>query len=162
MIFFLFFPSCPSCFAKCKQRLRNIFVTSSPKAIKIERWDEHQHQSLKHLGYITLCSGPEPKKCFACKEGFIMHAEHGCQDIDECQASGGKVCETNQFCMNLGQDHLFTSLACYHVSRIAWHFFVTEEHNFVSQWCPIEGVRQILDILIGQAANNWPSKMSSH
>ena len=48
-----------------------------------------------------------------------MHAEHGCQDIDECQASGGKVCETNQFCMNLGQDHLFTSLACYHGSMIA-------------------------------------------
>ena len=23
---FLFFPSCPSCLAKCKQRLRNIFV----------------------------------------------------------------------------------------------------------------------------------------
>ena len=65
------------------------------------------------------CSGPEPKKCFACKEGFIMHAEHGCQDIDECQASGGKVCETNQFCMNLGQDHLFTSLTCYHGSVTA-------------------------------------------
>ena len=26
-IFFPFFPSCPSCLAKCKQRLRNIFVT---------------------------------------------------------------------------------------------------------------------------------------
>ena len=91
------------------------------------------------------CSGPEPKKCFACKEGFIMHAEHGCQDIDECQASGGKVCETNQFCMNLGQDHLFTTLAYYQCSVTAWHFFVTGERNFVSQQSPI------LEILIGPA-----------
>ena len=73
-----------------------------------------------------------------------MHAEHGCQDIDECQASGGKVCETNQFCMNLGQDHLLTSLACYHGCVTSWHFFVTEESNSVSWWSPIEGVRPIL------------------
>ena len=30
VIFFLFFPSCPSFLAKCKQRLCNIFVTLSP------------------------------------------------------------------------------------------------------------------------------------
>ena len=59
-----------------------------------------------------------------------MHAEHGCQDIDECQASGGKVCETNQFCMNLGQDHLFTSLACYHGSVIALFFFCNRGIQF--------------------------------
>ena len=34
------FPSCPSCLAKCKQRLFNIFVTSSPKVTKNEKWDE--------------------------------------------------------------------------------------------------------------------------
>ena len=27
------------------------------------------------------CSGAGPVKCFACKKGFVMHAEHGCQDI---------------------------------------------------------------------------------
>ena len=39
--FLSFFPSCPSCLAKCKQRLRNIFVTSSPKVTKTknEKWD---------------------------------------------------------------------------------------------------------------------------
>ena len=27
------------------------------------------------------CSGAGPTKCFACRPGFVMHAEHGCQDI---------------------------------------------------------------------------------
>ena len=31
VIFFPFFPSCPLCVAKCRQRLRNIFITLSPK-----------------------------------------------------------------------------------------------------------------------------------
>ena len=31
---FRFFPPCPSCLAKCKQRLHNIFITSSPKVTK--------------------------------------------------------------------------------------------------------------------------------
>ena len=39
VIFFLF-PSCPSCLAKCRQRLRNIFVTSLPKVTKNQKWDE--------------------------------------------------------------------------------------------------------------------------
>ena len=34
-----------------------------------------------------------------------MHPEHGCQDIDECQASGGKACASNQFCLNLEGSH---------------------------------------------------------
>ena len=34
VILFPFFPSCPSCLVKCKQRLYNIFVTSSPKVTK--------------------------------------------------------------------------------------------------------------------------------
>ena len=37
VILFPFFPSCPSCLAKCKQRLRNIFVTSSPKVTKNQK-----------------------------------------------------------------------------------------------------------------------------
>ena len=37
---FCFFPSCPSCLAKCKQRLCNIFISSSPKVTKNEKWDE--------------------------------------------------------------------------------------------------------------------------
>ena len=49
MIFFLgFFQSCPSCLAKCKQRLHNIFVlfiSSSPKMNKISKqkmiWMKH-------------------------------------------------------------------------------------------------------------------------
>ena len=31
---FRFFPSCPSCLAKCNLRLRNIFITLSPKVPK--------------------------------------------------------------------------------------------------------------------------------
>ena len=37
MIFFLLFPSFPSCLAKCKQRLHDIFITSSPKVTKNQR-----------------------------------------------------------------------------------------------------------------------------
>ena len=40
VIFFLFFLSCPSCLAKCKQRLCNIFVTSLPKVTKNKKWDK--------------------------------------------------------------------------------------------------------------------------
>ena len=44
VIFFpVFFPFCPSCLAKCKQRLRNIFVTSSPKVTKNKKWDERNN-----------------------------------------------------------------------------------------------------------------------
>jgi hypothetical protein len=39
--FFLgFFPSYTSCLAKCEQRLRNIFITLSPKVTKNQKWDE--------------------------------------------------------------------------------------------------------------------------
>ena len=41
VILFPFFPSCPSCLEKCKQKLRNthfcIFITSSPKVTKNKR-----------------------------------------------------------------------------------------------------------------------------
>ena len=30
-----------------------------------------------------------------------MHAEFGCQDIDECKAGGSKTCMASQFCLNL-------------------------------------------------------------
>ena len=35
---FRFFPSSPSCLAKCKQRLRNIFLTLLPKVTKNKKW----------------------------------------------------------------------------------------------------------------------------
>ena len=37
----------PSCFAKCKQRLRNIFVILSPKVIRNEKWDELYDMEMK-------------------------------------------------------------------------------------------------------------------
>ena len=37
VVWFLFFPSCPSCLAKCKQRLSNIFVTLLPKVTKNQK-----------------------------------------------------------------------------------------------------------------------------
>ena len=40
VIFILFFSSWLSCLAKCKQRYFRIFVTSSPKVTKNEKWDE--------------------------------------------------------------------------------------------------------------------------
>ena len=39
-LYFGHFSFFPSCFAKCRQRLRNIFVILSPKVIKNEKWDE--------------------------------------------------------------------------------------------------------------------------
>ena len=38
MIFFPFFPFCPSYLDKCKQRLRDIFITWLPKVTKNEKW----------------------------------------------------------------------------------------------------------------------------
>ena len=64
MIFCTFFPSCPSCLAKCKHRLRNIFVTSSPKVTKNKKrkmgWMKHlskQFDCLTKLeGLAKWCS----------------------------------------------------------------------------------------------------------
>lgn len=47
----------------------------------------------------TGCRGAGPKRCRACKKGWIMEAENGCVDVDEC-ASGTHKCTSNQFCVN--------------------------------------------------------------
>ena len=50
---FCFFPSCPSCLAKCKQRLHTIFVTLSPKVTKTKKskmeWMKQITQNIKAL-----------------------------------------------------------------------------------------------------------------
>jgi len=52
-----------------------------------------------HKACASHCTGPGPKACAKCKEGYQMNTEHGCMDIDECQA--GKPCAANnQFCVN--------------------------------------------------------------
>ena len=66
VIFQFFFPSCPSCLGKCKQRLCNIFVslvTLLPKVTKDEnkKWDERNiswffsrmRQNWKYLFRLT-------------------------------------------------------------------------------------------------------------
>jgi hypothetical protein len=50
------------------------------------------------------CTGAGPKKCLACKVGFIMHADYGCDDIDECRGNP-KLCNTDQYCVNLEGGH---------------------------------------------------------
>ena len=42
----IFFPSCPSCLAKCKQRLRNIFLTLSPKVTKNQNRKNGMNETL--------------------------------------------------------------------------------------------------------------------
>ena len=64
VIFFqAFFPSCPSCLAKCKQRSRNIFVTLLPKVNKNQkrkvRWTKHYLQILsvtKSFSTSSICN----------------------------------------------------------------------------------------------------------
>ena len=42
--------------------------------------DEHKTLcSPCHNSCLGQCTGAGPKKCLACKTGFIMHAEYGCQ-----------------------------------------------------------------------------------
>lgn len=44
------------------------------------------------------CSGPGPKACTLCGDGYVMNTEHGCMDIDECVLS--KPCTKDKFCVN--------------------------------------------------------------
>ena len=50
------------------------------------------------------CSGAGPKACASCKSGYLMHTEHGCQDVDECY-SETPPCAKNQFCVNTDGSH---------------------------------------------------------
>lgn len=54
-----------------------------------------------HKACASHCTGPGPKSCAKCKEGYEMDSEHGCMDIDECQHEAGKSCiKENKFCVN--------------------------------------------------------------
>ena len=48
-ISFHFFPSCPSCLAKCQQRLCNI---SSAKVTKNKKWNERNNNSSPHWNHV--------------------------------------------------------------------------------------------------------------
>lgn len=54
------------------------------------------------------CSGPGPKSCTKCKNGYSMHTEHGCMDIDECVVS--IPCTNDKFCVNT--EGTFRCVAC--------------------------------------------------
>lgn len=54
------------------------------------------------------CSGPGPKACAKCGDGYTMHTEHGCMDIDECVVS--TPCTKDKFCVNT--DGRFRCVAC--------------------------------------------------
>ena len=72
---FHFFPSCPSCLAKCKQRLRNIFVTSSPKVTKNKKrkMGLTKHLSLKKELNFPLWIGGAWRGRIIVKWGFNLY-----------------------------------------------------------------------------------------
>merc|ERR1719362_932144 len=51
----VFFPSCPSCLAKCKQKLRNIFVTSLPKVTKKPKTKNGTNETLITIFTLFSC-----------------------------------------------------------------------------------------------------------
>jgi len=60
-----------------------------------------------HASCEGPCTGAGPKSCLACKKGYLMDTEQGCQDVDECNA-GQKVHKCNpdtQFCINTDGSH---------------------------------------------------------
>jgi len=61
-----------------------------------------------HKACKGYCSGPGPKACTQCKEGYSMNTEHGCMDIDECVLS--KPCTKDKFCVNT--EGTFRCMAC--------------------------------------------------
>jgi len=61
-----------------------------------------------HKACADHCTGPGPKSCLKCAQGYEMHTEHGCMDIDECAIS--KPCTKNKFCVNT--EGTFKCLSC--------------------------------------------------
>ncbi len=54
-----------------------------------------------HKSCLGKCTGSGPTKCLACKKGYQMSTEQGCQDIDECnKVEGQPACKKHQFCVN--------------------------------------------------------------
>lgn len=53
-----------------------------------------------HKSCLNSCNGPKAKDCVACKKGYRMDSEKGCQDIDECSEGSDKCAEDNKYCVN--------------------------------------------------------------
>ncbi|EEB17120.1 conserved hypothetical protein [Pediculus humanus corporis] len=62
-----------------------------------------------HNSCLSTCTGAGPKSCVACKEGWQMHTELGCLDVNECIAKND-ACNSHQFCVN--NDGSYTCLEC--------------------------------------------------
>ena len=60
--------------------------------------DAKQLCSPCHKSCEGHCTASGAKGCLACKAGYVMDTEHGCQDIDECAVS--KPCAGSKFCVN--------------------------------------------------------------
>lgn len=58
-----------------------------------------------HKSCQDHCTGAGPKSCANCKTGYMMHTEHGCQDVDECHQETQDACQMNQFCVNTEGSH---------------------------------------------------------
>eukprot|EP00088_Acartia_fossae_P052868 TRINITY_DN5993_c0_g1_i10.p1 TRINITY_DN5993_c0_g1~~TRINITY_DN5993_c0_g1_i10.p1 ORF type:complete len:316 (-),score=52.64 TRINITY_DN5993_c0_g1_i10:965-1912(-) len=61
-----------------------------------------------HKACADHCTGPGPKACAKCADGYQMNSEHGCMDIDECQVS--QPCTKDKFCVNT--EGTFRCLKC--------------------------------------------------
>lgn len=65
--------------------------------------DTNSKEELKclpcHRACLDQCTGPERTQCLACKNGYVLHTEYGCHDIDEC-ANEKALCRSNEFCVN--------------------------------------------------------------
>jgi len=57
-----------------------------------------------HASCEGHCTAAGPKACAACKSGYLMDTERGCQDVDEC-ASSRTPCKKNEFCVNTEGSH---------------------------------------------------------
>ncbi|KAI4478688.1 hypothetical protein M0804_011716 [Polistes exclamans] len=62
-----------------------------------------------HAACNGSCSGPGPKDCEMCSNGWYMIDKQGCFDINECLRSD-ESCPGNQFCVN--KEGGFTCLGC--------------------------------------------------
>jgi len=61
-----------------------------------------------HKACADHCTGPGPKSCAKCAQGYEMHTEHGCGDLDECLVS--KPCTKDKFCVNT--EGTFRCMSC--------------------------------------------------
>jgi len=52
-----------------------------------------------HKSCADVCTQAGPKGCVTCSPGWVMDAELGCSDVDECLADAN-VCRGNTFCVN--------------------------------------------------------------